>query len=40
MKGCILIAATVPLAAASPIFVATACAADPSVDTQPGFVTS
>ena len=38
MKGCILIAATVPLAAASPIFVATACAADPSVDTQPGFV--
>jgi len=38
MKGCILIAATVALAAASPIFVATACAADPSVDTQPGFV--
>ena len=38
MKGRILIAATVALAAASPIFVATACAADPSADTQPGFV--
>ena len=38
MKDRILIAATVGLAAASPIFVATACAADPSADTQPGFV--
>ena len=38
MKDRILIAATVALAAASPIFVATACAADPSADTQPGFV--
>ena len=38
MKGRILIAATVALAAAIPIFVATACAADPSADTQPGFV--
>ena len=38
MKRRILIAATVGLAAASPIFVATACAADPSADTPPGFV--
>jgi hypothetical protein len=38
MKRRILIAATVALATASPIFVATARAADPSADTQPGFV--
>jgi hypothetical protein len=38
MKGRILIAATAALAAVSPIFVATARAADPSADTQPGFV--
>ncbi len=38
MRGRILIAATAALAAASPIFVSTARAADPSADTQPGFV--
>ena len=38
MKGRILIAAAAALATASPIFVAAAHAADPSADTQPGFV--
>jgi hypothetical protein len=38
MKGRILVAAAAALAAASPIFVAAAYAADPSADTQPGFV--
>ena len=38
MKGRILIAAAAALAAASLIFVAAARAADPSADTQPGFV--
>ncbi len=38
MKGRILIAATAALAAAGPIFVVTARAADPAADTQPGFV--
>jgi hypothetical protein len=38
MKGRILIAAMAALTAASPIFVAAARAADPSADTQPGFV--
>jgi len=38
MKGRILIAATVALAAVSPISVLSARAADPSAGTQPGFV--
>ncbi|MBO0717265.1 MAG: hypothetical protein J2P55_08025 [Rhizobiales bacterium] len=38
MKGRILIAATAALAAASPLFVPAARAADPAADTQPGFV--
>lgn len=38
MKGRILVAATAALAAASPIFAPVARAADPSADTQPGFV--
>ena len=38
MKGRIRIAAAAALATASPIFVAAAHAADPSADTQPGFV--
>jgi hypothetical protein len=38
MKGRILIAAAAALATASPIIVAAAYAADPSADTQPGFV--
>ncbi len=38
MKRRILIVATAALAAAGPIFVSSARAADPSADTQPGFV--
>ncbi len=38
MKRRILIAATAALAAAGPIFLSSARAADPSADTQPGFV--
>ena len=38
MKGRIRIAAAAALATASPIFVSAAHAADPSADTQPGFV--
>jgi hypothetical protein len=38
MKGRILINVTAALATASLIFIAAARAADPSVDTQPGFV--
>lgn len=38
MKGRILIVATAALAAASPLFVPAARAADPAADTQPGFV--
>lgn len=38
MKGRILIAAAAALAAASPLFVPAARAADPAADTQPGFV--
>ncbi len=38
MKRRILIAATAALAAAGPLFVASARAADPAADTQPGFV--
>ncbi len=38
MKRRILIAATAALAAAGPIFVSSARAADPAADTQPGFV--